>query len=203
MEQSIAQGELLGLSLLLDDVLQSSDLAKNSNSTSALQSGISNTNITQSVVGQHTQAVSGSRTSGISRQGSFEQQQQHSNTSRFGGGGLLRAKQSTALGGSASNTLASLQVLVPPMEGLQMMKEFLVKSSQLEVLKLEWGMRMLRLHSVVTQGHSELLESAYKDKVMSWVRKMVAKQQMRDLARMQAESVRSSIKFANNIILLA
>lgn len=69
------------------------------------------------------------------------------------------------------------------------MKEFLVKSSQLEVLKLEWGMKMLRLHSVVTQGHAELLESAYKDKVMSWVRKMVAKQQMRDLARMQAESV--------------
>ena len=193
MEQSICQGELLGLSLLLDDVLQSSDLAKNSNSTSALQSGVSSTNITQSVVGQHTQAITpagGSRTSGISRQGSFEHQQQHSNTSRFGGGGLLRAKQSTVLGGSASNTLASLQVLVPPMEGLHVMKEFLVKSSQLEVLKLEWGMRMLRLHSVVTQGHAELLESAYKDKVMSWVRKMVAKQQMRDLARMQAESVR-------------
>ena len=76
------------------------------------------------------------------------------------------------------------------MEGLQLMKEFLVKSSQLEVLKMEWGMKMLRLHSVMTQGHAELLESAYKDKVMSWVRKMVAKQQMRDLARMQAESVR-------------
>ena len=195
VEQSIAQGELLGLSLLLDDVLQTSDLAKNSSSTSALQSGVSNTNITQSVVaGLHgtaanTQAtpVGGSRTSGISKQGSFEQQS--NNISRFGGG-LLRAKQSSAVGSSTSNTLASLQVLVPPMEGLQVMKEFLVKSSQLEVLKLEWGMRMLRLHSVVTQGHAELLESAYKDKVMSWVRKMVAKQQIRDLARMQAESVR-------------
>ena len=64
-----------------------------------------------------------------------------------------------------------------------------MKSSQLEVLKLEWGKKMLRLHSVMTKGHAELLESAYKDKVLSWVRKMVAKQQMRDLARMQAESV--------------
>jgi hypothetical protein len=80
------------------------------------------------------------------------------------------------------------------MEGLQVMKEFLIKSSQMEVLKLEWGLRMVRLHSVVTQGHAELLESAYKDKVMSWVRKMVAKQQMRDLARMQAESVRVSYR---------
>jgi hypothetical protein len=196
VEQSLAQGELLGLSLLLDDVLQTSDLVK-TNSTSPLQSGVSGTNITRSVVGPHgtttgnTSAVTpvGGRTTGIAGQGSYEHQQQH-NVSQLGSG-LLRAKQSSsALSGTTSNTLASLQVLVPPMEGLQVMKEFLIKSSQMEVLKLEWGLRMVRLHSVVTQGHAELLESAYKDKVMSWVRKMVAKQQMRDLARMQAESVR-------------
>ena len=57
------------------------------------------------------------------------------------------------------------------------------------MLKEEWGKKMLRLHSVVTREHTELLESAYRDKVMSWVKKMVAKQQMRDLARIQAESV--------------
>ena len=184
VEQSIAQGELLELSLLLDDVLQTSDLAKNS---SALQSGTSNINITQ--LGLHSTANTpaitpvGGRGAGLSRQGSSE------HISRLGSG-LLKAKQPSTLGSNTSNTLASLQTLVPPMEGLQLMKEFLVKSSQLEVLKMEWGMKMLRLHSVMTQGHAELLESAYKDKVMSWVRKMVAKQQMRDLARMQAESVR-------------
>ena len=181
VEQSIAQGELLGLSLLLDDVLQTSDLAKNS---STLQSGASNINITQ-LGPNNTPAVTpvSVRASGLSRQGSYE------HMSRLGSG-LLKSKQSSRLNSNASNTLASLQTLVPSMEGLQLMKEFLVKSSQLEVLKMEWGMKMLRLHSVMTQGHAELLESAYKDKVMSWVRKMVAKQQMRDLARMQAESVR-------------
>ena len=126
---------------------------------------------------------SGGRTSGITRQGSFEP------TSRVGSGLLKITKQSSTLNNNTSNTLSSLQLLVPPLEGLQLMKEFLVKLSQLEVLKMEWGMKMLRLHSVMTQGHAELLENAYKDKVLSWVRKMVAKQQMRDLARIQAESV--------------
>lgn len=69
------------------------------------------------------------------------------------------------------------------------MKQFLIKSSQMEMLKLEWGRKMLRLHSVMTKEHAELMESAYKDKILSWVKKMVAKQQMRDLARQQAESV--------------
>ena len=185
VEQNIAQGELLGLSLLLDDVLQTSDLAKNS---SALQSNIaSSTNVTQGTIA-NAQAVSpvisGGRGSGISRQGSYE------HISHLGSG-LLKTKQSSTLNSSttASNTLASLQTLVPPMEGLQLMKEFLIKSSQLEVLKMEWGMKMLRLHSVMSQEHAELLESAYKDKVMTWVKKTVAKQQMRDFARMQAESV--------------
>ena len=170
-------------------MLQTSDLAKNN----TLQSGDSNTKISQmrphgtGTATTNTQAltpVSG-KTPGIGRQSSFEPRSQL-------GSGLLKAKQSSTLSGSTSNTLASLQLLVPPLEGLQLMKEFLVKTSQLEVLKMEWGMKMLRLHSVMTQGHTELLESTYKEKVLSWVKKMVAKQQMRDLARMQVESVRKT-----------
>ena len=176
-------------------MLQTSDLAKNS---STLRSSASITNVSQ--LGPHsigpstanTQVLSpvSCKTSGIGRQGSYEPM------SRLGSS-LLKAKQSATLSSTTSNTLASLQLLVPPLEELQLMKEFLVKSSQLEVLKMEWGMKMLRLHSVMTQGHAEVLESTYKDKVLSWVKKMVTKQQMRDLARIQAESVRKTFHDEN------
>ena len=43
--------------------------------------------------------------------------------------------------------------------------------------------------SVSTQQQSALLEEVYADKVLSWARKAVAKQQLRDAARMQLESV--------------
>ena len=180
-EQNVAQGELLGLSLLIDDVLQTSDLVKTVPSLQSVVSDSSNARLPLSTSQTHVAGISSgvSKLSITSRQPSFEPMR---------GSGLLKMKQSSPSSPSMG-TLASLHHLVPPLEGTQLTKQFLVKSSQLEVLKLEWGKKMLRLHSVMTKGHAELLESAYKDKVLSWVRKMVAKQQMRDLARMQAESV--------------
>ena len=177
-EQSLAQGELLGLSLILDDVLQASDLAKTS---PFLQNGISSdhSNIRFPSSTLQTPNVIGKS---ISRQASNQSTPRGlSDPSKIGPRSSLPAP--------CSNTLSSLCLLVPPLEGTQLMKQFLIKSSQLEVLKEEWGKKMLRLHSVVTREHAELLESAYRDKVMNWVKKMVAKQQMRDLARIQAESV--------------
>ena len=178
-EQSLAQGELLGLSLLLDDVLQMSDLVVNNSSQRA--DGV-DTHI--QVVPSNAHVSHAQTPIGSSRRASIVTRQTSSEPMR--GSGLLRTKQSST---PDVHTLTSLHLLVPPLEGMQLMKQFLIKSLQLEVLKMEWGTKMLRLHSVMTQGHAELLENVYRDKVLSWVRKTVAKQQLRDLARMQAESV--------------
>lgn len=90
---------------------------------------------------------------------------------------------------SARPSTTTLHVQVPPLEGTKLLEKFLLKMSQLEVLRMEWGLRTLVVPSVSTQQQSALLEEVYTDKVLSWARKAVAKQQLRDAARMQLESV--------------
>lgn len=90
---------------------------------------------------------------------------------------------------SARPSTTTLHVQVPPLEGTTLLEKFLLKMSQLEVLRMEWGLRTLVVPSVSTQQQSALLEEVYTDKVLSWARKAVAKQQLRDAARMQLESV--------------
>lgn len=201
-EQSVAQGELLGLSLLLEDVLQTSDLAKTTPSIQGVTVDTSHAQIPSvSILQSPGASGTGGKSTKISRQNSYEPaskvpvtptSRQASYDPMHIGSGLSKTKQPSSSLSSSNppiSTLTSLHVLVPPLEGLQLMKQFLAKSSQLEVLKLEWGKKMLKLHSVVKAEHVELLESAYRDKVLNWVRKMVAKQQQKDMARMQAEAV--------------
>lgn len=90
---------------------------------------------------------------------------------------------------SARPSTTTLHIQVPPLEGAELLENFLLKTSQLEVLRMEWGLRTLVVHSVSTQQQCALLEEVYADKVLNWARKAVAKQQLRDAARMQLESV--------------
>ena len=90
---------------------------------------------------------------------------------------------------SARPSTTTLHVQIPPLEGAEFLEKFLLKTSQLEVLRMEWGLRTLVVHSVSTQQQCALLEEVYADRVLSWARKAVAKQQLRDAARMQLESV--------------
>lgn len=84
---------------------------------------------------------------------------------------------------------------MPPLEGNELLEKFLLKTSQLEVLKQEWGAGALAVYAVSTQQQCQLLEEVYTDKVLNWAKKAVAKQQSRDLARMQLESVSTNVKF--------
>ena len=90
---------------------------------------------------------------------------------------------------SARPSTTTLHIQVPPLEGAELLENFLLKTSQLEVLRMEWGLRTLVVYSVSTQQQCALLEEVYADKVLNWARKAVAKQQLRDAARMQLESV--------------
>lgn len=63
------------------------------------------------------------------------------------------------------------------------------------MLKQEWGAGALAVYAVSTQQQCQLLEEVYTDKVLNWAKKAVAKQQSRDLARMQLESVSTNVKF--------
>lgn len=83
---------------------------------------------------------------------------------------------------------------MPPLEGNELLEKFLLKTSQLEVLKQEWGAGALAVYAVSTQQQCQLLEEVYTDKVLNWAKKAVAKQQSRDLARMQLESVSTNVK---------
>ena len=67
--------------------------------------------------------------------------------------------------------------------------KFLLLTLRLESLKREWGVKMLGARAVTTQNECQWVESLYHDKVMGWAKKMVARQQARDLARQQMESV--------------
>ena len=58
------------------------------------------------------------------------------------------------------------------------------------MLKREWGLRALGVHTVASADECLRLEVAYADKVLVWARKIAAKQQLRDLTRMQEEAVR-------------
>ena len=196
-EQSLAQGELLGLSLLLEDVLQTSDLAKNAPSLQSVAFDASNIQMTSATSHTMLQPPPGASGNGgkLTRHASYEPSSGSAavtvsrRTSHEQAYGLSKMGKRSSSSSLAVTAITSLHVLVPPLEGSQLMKQFLIKLSQLEILKLEWGKKMLRFYSVVSSEHMKLLESAYKDKVLSWVKKMVAKQQQRDIARMQAESV--------------
>ena len=62
-------------------------------------------------------------------------------------------------------------------------------TSQLEILKSEWGLKILGVHVIGTRKDLRVLEDAYREKVYNWSRKKVAKQQSREYARMQMETV--------------
>lgn len=66
----------------------------------------------------------------------------------------------------------------------------MVVTSQLEQLKVEWGMKVLNCHAINTRRLAKDLESLYKERVLRQAKKIVAKMQLRDLARKQAEEVR-------------
>lgn len=81
--------------------------------------------------------------------------------------------------------------LSPSSPGAQLLLRFLVTTSQLEQLKLEWGVKVLNCHVINTSRLAINLDTVYKDRVLRQAKKMVSKMQMRDLARKQAEEVGS------------
>ncbi len=66
-------------------------------------------------------------------------------------------------------------------------------TSQLEQLKVEWGLKVLNCHSINTRRLARDLESIYKERVHRHAKKIVAKIHVRDLARKQAEEVWSVV----------
>jgi len=72
---------------------------------------------------------------------------------------------------------------------VHLLEKFLTVSYQLERLKLEWGLKMLNTRNIHSKKDLKIIEENYQAKVYSWARKWVAKQQSRELARAQMESV--------------
>ena len=54
---------------------------------------------------------------------------------------------------------------------------------------MEWGLKTLSVHSISDRRLAKLLEDGYRDKVLTWAKKVVAKQQQREAQRMQTELV--------------
>ena len=104
------------------------------------------------------------------------------------GASATRRRHSVIL---TSPPIPSLHIQVPPFEAAQLLEKFLLVTYQLETLKREWGLKVLNEHAITTQRQCQLLEDVYRDKVVGVARKWVAKQQSRDLARMQMENVSS------------
>ncbi len=77
-----------------------------------------------------------------------------------------------------------------PSSGSLLLDKFLVVTSQLEHLKIEWGIKLLNCHAINTQKLAKDLEDLYTERVLNPARRVVAKRQTRDLARKQAEEVR-------------
>ena len=66
---------------------------------------------------------------------------------------------------------------------------FLTCTSQLEVLKNEWGLKILGVWGICTQKQCKLLEDAYRDKVFSIAKTVVAKKQATEMVKLQMENV--------------
>lgn len=79
-----------------------------------------------------------------------------------------------------------------PHPGTHTLEKFLVLTSQLEQLKVEWGLKVLNCHSISTRHLAKDLDAIYKERVLRVARKAVAKMQMRELVRKQAEEVRGT-----------
>ncbi len=90
---------------------------------------------------------------------------------------------------STSPSPAHTLLQVPPLAGAKLTERFLRATSHLETLKREWGVRALDQHAIATAKQCQQLEEAYKENVMGMARKLVAKQQLRELARIQMENV--------------
>ena len=78
----------------------------------------------------------------------------------------------------------------PSLTGSNILEKFLIVTSQLEQLKIEWGLKVLNCHTINTKRLVKDLEAIYKERIMRVSKKIVAKIQMRDLARKHAEEVR-------------
>ena len=86
-------------------------------------------------------------------------------------------------------TLPSLTLLTPPLESAELLVKFLKVSYQLERLKVEWGLKVLGSKAIKNKIELTVVEDAYRNRVYNWARKWVAKQQIRELNRMQIETV--------------
>lgn len=71
-----------------------------------------------------------------------------------------------------------------------MLEKFLMVTSQLEQLKVEWGLKVLNCHTINTKRLVKDLEAVYKERILRVAKKIVSKIQIRDMARKQAEEVR-------------
>ena len=67
--------------------------------------------------------------------------------------------------------------------------KFLLVTSQLEQVKVEWGLKVLNCHAVNNQRLMKDLEEMYREKVVLRAKRILLKQISRDLARKQAEEV--------------
>ncbi len=77
----------------------------------------------------------------------------------------------------------------PPLESAELLLKFLKVSYQLERLIVEWGLKVLGKRAIKNDKDLAVVESAYRAKVFNWAQKWVAKQQRRELTRMQMETV--------------
>ena len=71
----------------------------------------------------------------------------------------------------------------------QLVEQFLVISSQVEQLKVEWGLKLLDTHAIHTTKQHRDLEYAYEDRVLAWARKTLLKRMSQDAGRRSEEEV--------------
>lgn len=61
-----------------------------------------------------------------------------------------------------------------------LVEQFLVLSSQLEQLKVEWWLKLLDSHIICTTKQHCDMEDAYSDRVLTWARKTLARKMSRE-----------------------
>ena len=207
-KRSIANAEMLGLALLMEDVVHAhitSTRGSTHNEKGPTSTITSSGGSNRSQISRPPPSTTPSILTGSARDLSVgvAETRRHQ-APPLAGLGTSSRDLSTAQSGVASQPLqlvlpscqrpsslsTSSQPHMPLMEQAKLLQRFLVKMSQVETLKHHWGLRVLGVISVATQKQCSLLEETYREKVVGVAQRVVAKKQAVDAAKQQLENVR-------------
>eukprot|EP00731_Ephydatia_muelleri_P000295 Em0001g295a len=209
LDRSVANAEMLGLALLMEDVVHTHTSTTRGSTLDEKGPASYSPHVPTSIAtpsrGNHRSQVSrpppSSTLTGSTRDLSVGMANTHRHQAPpLAGLGTSTCDLSASQGGASQPLLlppyhppSSLNTsAMPLLEQAKLLQRFLVKMSQVEALKHHWGLRVLGVVSMATQKHCSLLEETYREKVVGVAQRVVAKKQAVDAAKKQLENESTS-----------